>query len=89
MKQQKRRRPAHKKPTIRLRPELFWDVDPKTIDLEKNARYVIERIAEFGNDNDARWMTHYYSKRKIKNAIQRARGVLHPSTKEFWRLILK
>jgi len=31
-----------------FRQSLFWDVDPKTIDPEKNAKYVIERVLEFG-----------------------------------------
>ena len=36
------------KETIPFRPTLFWDVDPATIDPDKNAKYIIERIMDFG-----------------------------------------
>ncbi|MBI4994134.1 hypothetical protein HZC21_00610 [Candidatus Peregrinibacteria bacterium] len=35
---------------ITFRQSLFWDIDPKTIDLKKHKRYIIERILDFGND---------------------------------------
>ncbi|GEM_PF-6176582 len=34
---------------IPFRQELFWDVDPKTIDPKRHARYIIERILDFEN----------------------------------------
>jgi len=38
----------------------FWDVDPKTIDPEKHAKYIIERVMDFGNDQEARWIYKRY-----------------------------
>lgn len=69
------------------RPSLFWDVDPKTVDPQKHARYIIERILEFGKDDEVRWMTHYYSPKIIKEVLKRSRGVLHDKTKALWTLI--
>lgn len=40
---------------MQFRSTLFWDVDPKTIDTKKYARYIIERILGFGDDREARW----------------------------------
>jgi len=33
-----------------FRQSLFWDVDPKTINQMVHARYIIERVLDFGNE---------------------------------------
>lgn len=73
---------------MRFRPTLFWDVDPKTIDPKKHARYVIERILDFGNDREVRWMWHAYPHQVIRNVVQTSR-VLHPQTRALWNLLIK
>ncbi|HBY73614.1 MAG TPA: hypothetical protein DEG44_02885 [Candidatus Kerfeldbacteria bacterium] len=78
-----------KRTSLKFKPRqtLFWDVNPKTIDPHKHAKYVIERILEFGKDDEVRWMVHYYSPRQIKKVVQTSRGVLHDKTKALWQLI--
>ena len=71
-----------------FRQSLFWDVDPKTIDPDKNAVYVIERILDFGNDKEVKWMWDYYDHGLIRQVIKKSR-VLHGSTKSFWELMLQ
>lgn len=83
MKRQKKRTRL----TFKPRQSLFWDVNPKTIDPQKHAKYVIERILEFGKDNEVHWMVHYYSPQQIKKVVQTSRGVLHDKTKALWQLI--
>lgn len=73
---------------IRFRPSLFWDVDPKTIDPKKHARYIIERILDFGNDDEVRWMVKFYPQALICDTTRRSR-VLHDKTKVFWSLMCK
>lgn len=80
---------VRQKKTIKFRQSLFWDVDPKTIDLKKHARYIIERVLEFGDDREVRWLFHYYSPDFIRNVIDHSRGVLHEKTKALWSLVLK
>lgn len=72
---------------MKFRQTLFWDVDPKTIDLKKHAVYIIERILDFGEDKEIRWMAHYYSRRLIRKIISSSR-VLRSSTKALWFLIV-
>jgi len=72
---------------IEFRPALFWDVDPKTIDPEKNARYIIERVLDFGNDEEIRWVWKFYSHDLISDVVGKSRG-LFPRTKVFWNLLL-
>ncbi len=67
---------------------MFWDVNPEKIDPEKNAQYVIERVADFGNDKEARWVLDFYSKRLLRKIIAKSR-CLRPETKNLWKLILK
>lgn len=75
-----------KKHIIKFRQTLFWDVDPKTIHPKKHARYIIERIMDFGNDDEVRWMWHFYPKSLLQNVAQHSR-VLHPPTRSLWTLL--
>lgn len=77
-----------KKPVMRFRPTLFWDVDPKTIDPKKHARYIIERVLDFGNDQEVRWLAHRYSPRLLKDAVRKSR-VLHAKSRSLWSLIFR
>ncbi|QQR78677.1 MAG: nucleotidyl transferase AbiEii/AbiGii toxin family protein [Candidatus Moraniibacteriota bacterium] len=45
---------------IVFRQSLFWDADPKRLDTEKNARYIIERVLDFGNAEEIRWLFQRY-----------------------------
>ena len=80
MKDQKRRE------IIPFRQSLFWDVDTKTIDLEKNAKYIIERILEFGNDEEVRWMWSYYSSELIHDVVENRRG-LRSTVRPLWKAL--
>ena len=73
---------------IKFRPTLFWDTDPKKIDPKKNAQYIIERVADFGNDKEARWVLDYYSKPLLRRVIYKSR-CLRPRTKALWTLLVK
>lgn len=73
---------------MKFRQALFWDTDPKKIDVHKNAQYIIERIADFGNDKEARWALDFYKKPFLKKVIAKSR-CLRPDTKNLWTLILK
>ena len=71
---------------MKFRQELFWDVDPKTINPKKHARYVIERILDFGNDKEVSWMWKAYSHKLIRDVVINSR-VLHKQTKALWNLL--
>ena len=78
---------AETRPDITFRQALFWDVDPKTIDPEKHSTYIIERILDFGNDEEVRWMWDYYNHGFIREVLTKSR-VLFPKTRTFWNLLL-
>lgn len=72
---------------MKLRQSLFWDTNLENIDLEKNARYVIERVMDFGNDEEVRWIWGKYDKSLLKDVAEKSRS-LRLDTKKLWSLIL-
>lgn len=71
---------------MRLRQSLFWDVDPKTIDPRRHARYIIERVLDFGNDREVRWLWGAYSRSFIRDVALHSR-VLHAQSRALWTLL--
>jgi hypothetical protein len=69
-----------------FRRSLFWDIDPRDLDPRRHARYIIERILDFGDENEVRWVAHHYSLRLIRETIARSR-VLHEKSRSLWRLV--
>lgn len=74
---------------MKLRQSLFWDTNIKNIDLKKNARYVIERVLEFGQPNEVGWVMKKYPKSEIKTVMNLPRSQVHPKSKALWSLLLK
>lgn len=79
---------AKKKKVMKFRQSLFWDVNPRKINPKRHAKYIIERVLDFGDDREARWVFNFYSPRMIKSVIKKSR-VLHDKSKALWSLILK
>lgn len=73
---------------MKLRQTLFWDTNPEKIDLEKNAKYVIERVLDFGRDVEVNWLWKTYDKNLLKNVVVNSRS-LRSNTKKLWTLLLK
>lgn len=71
---------------IQFRTALFWDTDPKKLDIEKHAKYIIERIMDFGNEEDVRWMRRYYPKSLLAEVVRKSR-VLGPSSRTLWTVL--
>ena len=73
-------------PSIQLRPALFWDTDPKKLDIHKHAKYIIERIMDFGNDDEVRWMKQQYPKSLLAEVVNNSR-VLLSNSRTLWTLL--
>ena len=73
---------------MELRKSLFWDVDPATIDLEKNARYVIERVLNFGDTEEVRWIFKKYGRKYITGVFNGCAERLTPKSSNFWNIML-
>jgi len=40
---------------------LLWDVDINDLDVDKNARYIIQRVLEYGELEDWKLIKQYFS----------------------------
>lgn len=67
---------------------VFWDVDVKKIDFDKQSDFVIARILEHGHLGDVKWLLRKYTPGKIKKAICQARD-LSEKTANFWAMYFK
>ena len=76
------------KKKFRFRKSLFWDVDPKNIDLKKHARYIIERILDFGTDKEVAWLWSAYPKSLVRDVVKKSR-VLQPPTRALWQALVE
>jgi len=74
---------------MKFRQALFWDTNPKNIDVKKNARYIIERILEFGDINEVGWVLRHYPKNIIKKVMRLPRVQLSDKSKALWSLLIK
>jgi len=71
---------------IQFRQSLFWDTDPKKIDVDTNATYIIERIMDFGSDNEVRWMRKQYPRQLLFHVCETSKQ-LHKSSKTLWTML--
>ncbi|MEK7147012.1 MAG: hypothetical protein AAB772_02020 [Patescibacteria group bacterium] len=74
---------------MKFRQSLFWDTNPKNIDIKKHARYIIERVLEFGQANEVGWVFKNYPKSMIKKVINLPRVQLSGRSKALWSLLVK
>jgi hypothetical protein len=56
-----------------LNKALFWDIDYKSVDYEKHARFIIERVLSRGNLHDWQELKKYYGLNKIQNEVVQIR----------------
>ncbi|CAG5012967.1 hypothetical protein DYBT9275_05299 [Dyadobacter sp. CECT 9275] len=61
----------HQAPNLTvLRKSLFWDTDISKIDWEAQAKAVIKRVFERGDDDEKREISRFYGQEKVQSAIE-------------------
>lgn len=73
---------------MQLSNHIFWDVNINSIDYQKHARLVIERVVTFGNLEDWHKIKSFYGLAKIKKEALQIR-ILDSKTLNMLSLILK
>lgn len=58
---------------MKLSPVLFWDVDYNSIDFNKHAPFIIQRVLELGTLDDFFEVRDFYGKPKMKQIIRKLR----------------
>lgn len=54
---------------------LFWDIDPKYLDLNKHSRFIIERVLSKGSFHDWAYIKKIYGLDKIKKESLQMRSL--------------
>jgi hypothetical protein len=52
---------------------LFWDVDAESLSTESHWFFIIERILEFGDIDDLRWLKVNFTPEQIRYTAQKSR----------------
>lgn len=52
-------------------PHLFWDVNPMTLDLEKNKRLIVERVIQRGSRSDLAKLLAYYGRERVSEILKK------------------
>jgi len=58
-----------------LSKHLLWDVDINDLDVDKNARYIIQRVLEYGELEDWKLIKQYYGLDKIVEECKQMRDL--------------
>ena len=66
---------------------LFWDTDFDRLRVPGHERYIIERVLEYGDVPEVRWMMRRFSREQIAQVLRCSRGLSLKSAR-FWALIL-
>jgi hypothetical protein len=66
---------------------LFWDTDPDTVDLDRHADYVMERIMSRGTLDAMHWLRRTYSVERMANFLRRKAHRLSPRDRAYWCLV--
>lgn len=58
-----------------LSPHLFWDVDRRSLDSQKNKKFFIQRVLEYGLLNNWKIISDYYGIAEIADIACTIRGL--------------
>ncbi|ACA60599.1 DUF6922 domain-containing protein [Candidatus Desulforudis audaxviator] len=54
---------------------LFWDVNPREVDLSRNSTLVIERVLNEGDQKALKWLFRTYTEDEIRQAVLHSRSL--------------
>ena len=69
-----------------FKANLFWDADPKELDIDKHSAYIVDRTLERGSWDDWLLIREYYGLEKIKEIALNIRG-MYPEVLSFIALM--
>jgi antitoxin HigA-1 len=52
-----------------MRPVLFWDMQPESMDWQKQKRQIIKRVLELGNEAEREEIIRYYGTEQVKDVM--------------------
>jgi len=65
---------------------LLWDTDLKSLSMKDNAQFIIERILEYGDLTEYKWMKNRFSEEQVNMTLRNSKR-LSAKTATFYSLI--
>ncbi|MBN1415503.1 MAG: hypothetical protein JW973_10415 [Bacteroidales bacterium] len=65
----------------------FWDVSFDELIFEKHSRFIAERLLNYGDLNEVRWLLSHTNRQFIKSLLKKSRN-LNTKTVNFWQMML-
>jgi len=66
----------------------FWDIDFSDLDKKKHSQFIIERILEYGNEKEVKWMRQNFTEKEIKTVVCKSKNISKKSA-NFWQLLFE
>lgn len=67
--------------------QLFWDVDPRAVDLDLHRDYVLERVMLRGGWEAMKWLRQAYSSEELQAFLLKHGRHIPPREYAYWALI--
>jgi hypothetical protein len=84
--------PQRREVSVRIPDSLlpfFQEYDPAQFELERSAGTIIERVLQFGNRSEIRWLFSTYSHQRVADWVNQWGSYALPEPHlTFWRLVL-
>lgn len=71
---------------ISLNKTLFWDVNFRDLDYQKDAFFIIERVLNYGDEEDYQTIKKIYGLPRIKNIAKKI-NYINKKNINFWSII--
>ena len=68
--------------------DIFWDVNPDSVDPRAYPRYTIERVLEHGDEDDVAWLRRVFTTEQIQEVVRTSRR-LDARSASFWALVFQ
>ncbi|MBD3366006.1 hypothetical protein GF360_01540 [candidate division WWE3 bacterium] len=66
----------------------FWDTPLENISIDKHYKFIIERILEWGDLEEIKWLNKTYDRKKIVETLKNSKNI-SPKTGNFYALYYK
>ena len=66
----------------------LWDVDISNLSAKDHAKFIIERVLEYGNFESLKWLMENFTKEQIINVLETSKR-LSPKTGNFFAMYYK
>lgn len=66
----------------------FWDVSFDELSFATNSRFIAERILNYGNQEDIKWLLSNLDRDFLKAIVKSSRN-LNVKTRNYWKLVLE